>query len=361
VKAQLGGLARRATTLTELINKGHTVLHFDAGDAFFPRYDVRKEERKAVEDMATLYIRSFNLMKLAAYTVGDRDLVVGIPLLKKLEKKASFPFLSANVRNENGTPVFTPSILIKKAGLSIGVIGATTALMVNGQVVRETYKIDIKPPANAVRDEAAKLKKQGAQLLILLSHLNATELAAVAKLVPDIHIVLGGQDMRMEHSLKRVGNAFAGNGFMKGKYVSVMDLFIRNESLAFVDRNARSSLENRKRALEGQVRSRERSLDLTKKQPNAKNRVEIIERMIVQAKSELQEVEMDLEEVQDPDPNASHLRRTVTPLNKTIADEPTCAKWVAAYRKIHPDPKRKRRAPSPKKASKRPAQPVPRR
>ena len=220
---------------------------------------------------------------------------------------------------------------------------------------------DLAQVVNVQTKEAAKLKKQGAQLLILLSHLNETELAAVGKLVPDIHIVLGGQDMRMEHSLKRVGNAFSGNGFMKGKYVSVIDLFIRNQSLTFVDRNARSSLENRKRALEGQVRSRERSLDLTKKQPNAKNRIEIIERMIVQAKTELQELEMDLEEVNDPDPNASHVRRTLTPLNKTIADEPTCAKWITAYRKIHPDPKKKRRAPPPPKAGGRPAKPAPRR
>ncbi len=188
------------------------------------------KDAKQVEDIALLYVRSFNRMNLQAYTIGDRDLVLGISKLKQLQKKAKFPLLSVNILDDKDQPVFQPSTVLNSGGIKIGIIGATTALLVNRQKVESEHKLNVEKPVLAIRREVAKLKKQGVGLFILLSHLNQTEITEVGRLVPEIQIVLGGQDMRMEHTLKRVGSALVGNGYMKGKYLSIMDLMVQNQS-----------------------------------------------------------------------------------------------------------------------------------
>ena len=148
------------------------------------------KDAKPVNDIADLYVRAFNRMNLKAYTVGDRDLVLGISTLKKLQKKAKFPLLSANILDAKDQPVFKPSIVLNSGGTKIGVIGATTALLVNRQKVESNQKMRVEKPVLAIRREVAELKKQGVDLFILLSHLNQTETVEVGRLVPEIQIIL---------------------------------------------------------------------------------------------------------------------------------------------------------------------------
>jgi 2',3'-cyclic-nucleotide 2'-phosphodiesterase (5'-nucleotidase family) len=310
-----------------------------------------------VLDIADVYLKTFRQTGLAALTIGDRDLALGIKPLRALAKKASFPFLSANIVDSGGKPVFQAATIVKAAGYKVGIVGATTTLFVNRRQIQEKNGIQVVDPVEPVAKAVAKVKKSGAQLVILLSHLNQSELDRVLKGASGIHVVLGGQDTRMQHALDQHGETLSANGFFRGKYVSVSSLYVKSRSFAFVDRNRGSALSRRKSILESQLRSRELSLERARKNPKGASRVEVFQRLIVQIKTELQTLTMDIEDLKAPDPKASFIDWKLAPLGKQIVDDAAVAQIVTAYRKVHPDPKKRRKAVGPRPIPSRPIKP----
>jgi 2',3'-cyclic-nucleotide 2'-phosphodiesterase (5'-nucleotidase family) len=344
VKARLGGLARRATLVTKLRAEGVPALHFDAGDAFQARYEVTAAERTKVLDMADVFIRAFNSTKLDGYAVGDRDLALGIPELKKLEKRSKFPWLCANlVDAKSKKPLFKASVMLEAAGKKVLVVAAVTKTFFKKKELLDPQGIELADPAELVRAEIQK--HPGADLVVLLGHLNAGEIKEVVEKSPEIHFVLGGQTYRHEQTLGKVGGALVANGYFKGKNISVVDVGRIEKGKPFVDRNAKKGLVARKATLERQLKSREMSLERARKNPARKGSLDYLERNLVQLKTELQEVSMNLEDAAEPDKTAPWVRWDLTAMGKTIPDEPKVGEMVAAYRKKYPEPKKAKRQP----------------
>ncbi|MDF2834721.1 MAG: metallophosphoesterase [Paenibacillus sp.] len=81
----------------------------------------------------------------------------------------------------------SPSRIVHKNGLRIGLIGATAAF-------GEFYELlgwKATEPLAAIRDEAAKLQGQ-ADVIVVLSHLGLRHDEAMAAQIPGIHLILGG-------------------------------------------------------------------------------------------------------------------------------------------------------------------------
>ena len=319
-------------------------LHFDAGDAFQARYEIPDTERAKVLDMADVFFRAFNSTKLDAYAIGDRDLALGIPELKKLEKRAHFPLLSVNlVDAKSKKPLFKPSVMLEAAGKKVLVVAAVTKTFFKKKELLEPQGIELGDPTELVHAEIQK--HPGADLVVLLGHLNDGEIKEVVERSPEIHFVLGGQTYRHEQTLNKVGGALVANGYFKGKNISVVDVGRIEKGKPFVDRNARSGLASRKATLERQIKSRELSLEQARKNPSRKGSLDYLERNLVQLKTELQEVAMNLEDVAAPDPKAPWVRWDLTAMGKTIPDDPKVAEMVATYRKRYPEPKAAARRP----------------
>jgi 2',3'-cyclic-nucleotide 2'-phosphodiesterase (5'-nucleotidase family) len=344
VKARLGGLARRATYISQLTKEGVPFLHLDAGDVFQSKYEISETDRPGVLAVADVFIDAFHRMDVKAVAIGDRDLVLGIETLKAIDKKSKFPLLSSNVLKD-GKPVFTPSVLVTVNGKKIGIVGAVTALFVNRQKLEARDGVKLAPASETVPAEIAKLKAQGAEIFILLGHLNDSEVAAAVKAAPEIDFVLGGQWLRMDRVLKRVDGAWVSGGYMRGKNLSVMDLHVKNGSLEFVDRNSKLALEKRKQQLELQIRGREQSMERARKNAPKGNPPanDFLARNLVRLKTELQEVTMDIEDAQAPDQTASYIIWNMLGVDTSFEDEQHVGQAVAAYRAIHPDPTKKKK------------------
>ena len=74
-----------------------------------------------------LFSRIMNLMRYDAATVGNHDIEAGPEVYNRLRKEFRFPYLGANVINEDtGQPHFQPYTVIRRQGLRIAVLGLTT-------------------------------------------------------------------------------------------------------------------------------------------------------------------------------------------------------------------------------------------
>ncbi len=127
--------------------------------------------------------------------MGDLDLVLGVNFLKELENKYSFPFVSANLVDENGKLIFKPYVIKKVNGKNVGIFGimGDTSEMVSkvGQITNETVTIEdpIKAAEKIVNELAGKV-----DYLIALTHQGTNRDWVVARRVKGIDLVVGGHD-----------------------------------------------------------------------------------------------------------------------------------------------------------------------
>ncbi len=270
--------------------------------------------------------------------VGDRDLALGVARLRAFEKKGSFAFLSANILDSDQKPVFSPSIVVDLAGVKVGVIGATTALFYNKDERQNADRILVQPAAPAVAAEATRLAANGVKFVVLLGHLNPSEVEECIDAAPQIGLVLGGQWLEFDQLLRSHKGVLIAGAFQRGKNVSVLDAYVKNDSWKFVDRDARAALEGKKRELEAQILGRQKMIDSSKNDPSQADTVKFFEQNLVQLKTDLQEATLDLEDLTAPDPKASFVRWRLAPMDASLADDPTVQKSIDKHREKYPDP-----------------------
>ncbi len=178
-----GGVSRRATMIRDIRDKHDNVLLLDAGDIFqgTPYFNQFKGE---------IEMKVMEEMKYDVVTLGNHDFDIGMEAYVSAHKNATFPVVNCNY-NFGTTPfadLVKPSVIIKKAGMKIGVLGVGIDL--NGLVPAANFEGMIyTDPIAAANKEAAKLKKKGCDFVICLSHLGY-EFMDVTK-VCDKHLAAG--------------------------------------------------------------------------------------------------------------------------------------------------------------------------
>src|SRR4029453_10243246 len=122
-----GSITRRASFLKQLRATGRQICLLDGGSSLFAFEDRLKDaERDEAIRKAELIVEAYNRMGYQAMAVGSFDLVGGMDTLLALQKRAKFPFLSANVvHTKTKSLFFKPYTILETAGVKIGVIGLT--------------------------------------------------------------------------------------------------------------------------------------------------------------------------------------------------------------------------------------------
>ena len=98
------------------------------------------------------------------------------------------PILISNI-DDSAEPLFqglySKSMVTTKFGRPIGIVGVTTRGFFSGKLL-------ILPEVESVRDEVSKLKEQGINIIIVLSHCGLEIDREIAKHSGDIDIIVGG-------------------------------------------------------------------------------------------------------------------------------------------------------------------------
>lgn len=101
----------------------------DAGDLFFKSLQVSGIQEEIGALKAKTVVEGFNIIGCDVFNVGRNDFANGSDFLMSLSDSAQFPFISANIINEeSGKLVFEPYKIVERGNLKFGILGLVTGL-----------------------------------------------------------------------------------------------------------------------------------------------------------------------------------------------------------------------------------------
>ncbi|MCC6318330.1 MAG: 5'-nucleotidase C-terminal domain-containing protein [Gemmatimonadaceae bacterium] len=168
------GLARAATIVDSVraANPGRVVL-VDAGDLLQGNpltYVADRLDTLGVHPV----IAAMNVMRYDAAAVGNHEFNYGLPHLRRAIRQAEFPFLAANVevpgRERRLGPRFAPSRIVTRAGVRVGIVGATNPGANVWDRDNLTGRLRITDIVPAVRRAVADVRRRGAQVVVVVMH-----------------------------------------------------------------------------------------------------------------------------------------------------------------------------------------------
>ncbi len=204
------GFAKISTIVNGLKEeKGkENVLLLDAGDTLHGLPLASIPKGKSIVDV-------MNLVGYDAMVPGNHDFNYGYDRLLELNDMAKFPIIAANMQPEpeTGIRLLDKSIIKDIDGLKVGIFGLATPETKYKSNPKNTEGIEFKAPVEAARNMVAKLKDEGADIIIALSHLGMDEETAknersttVAAQVEGIDLIIDGHS----HSTLKEGKIING-------------------------------------------------------------------------------------------------------------------------------------------------------
>lgn len=182
----IGGLVKASAVLGNLQASEPNPLLLHAGDLF-------SGDIYFNATLGTVELRLLAGLGLDAMTVGNHELWLGPDALAFAWQTAfpggigAFPLLGANV----GLPVVVPNAMLRAGPIKVGVFGLTTPY----DLVVAQYRVPISSDLVGVaKAQVAKLRADGAQVVVLLSHLGLPLDQVIAQNVPGIDVIVGGHD-----------------------------------------------------------------------------------------------------------------------------------------------------------------------
>lgn len=190
-KLNIGGEAAASTIISyerkQAAEKGEDFLLLDAGDMAMGTSLSGMFEGKPMIDV-------MNKQGYDAATIGNHDFDWGVDALQNMIQNADFPFLAANIRDKFGKPLpnTQPFVIKELPGLKVGLVGVITpetAEISNDDAVRQ---MDFQDPVASLNVTIPEMKRQGAELIVVLSHSGLEQDKRIAEKVKGVDLIVGG-------------------------------------------------------------------------------------------------------------------------------------------------------------------------
>ena len=120
-------------------------------------------------------IKAINKMGLTAMTAGNHDFNYGYQRLLDLRKLANFNIMGSNVIDEDGNPILNTGSIVNVDGLNIGIFGLSTPETKTKSSPVNTEGLTFVDSVETAKAEVEKLKAEGADIVVCLSHLGVNE------------------------------------------------------------------------------------------------------------------------------------------------------------------------------------------
>lgn len=194
------------------------MLLLDAGNLLFkPDSMATVQERITASGIAGIY----GQIPYDAVAVGPYDLPAGIDFLRETGAKG-FPWLSANVVNENGLPVFEPFRKISKNGLTIGVIGLTGhGSVLPGRIQIVDWDLALRPLLETLSPSC--------DLIVVLSSLTEEDNRRLMEAYPAVDILFSADRRLGNVHPKVVRSTLTAQVVSQGKYLGKLDIDWRKD------------------------------------------------------------------------------------------------------------------------------------
>ena len=164
------GLSRVATLVDRVRAEGNPVLLLDSGDTIqgspLGYYHHRKHPGPPDPTMLAMSHLRFDAM-----AVGNHEFNFGLPAIESARHDASFPWLSANVVKEDGTPFFTPYLVKEMNGVRVGILGLITPNVPNWETPENYAGLTFLDTVETARRYVPLLReKEGVDVVVAVTH-----------------------------------------------------------------------------------------------------------------------------------------------------------------------------------------------
>ncbi len=192
----IGGAARLVTAIAQrrAALEGQNVLLLNGGDNFQGSLFYTTYKGKAEGEF-------LNLMKFDAMTVGNHEFDDGEDALVPFLEMAEFPVLSANVNPNAQSRVgdmIKPSVVLDVGGEKIGIVGAVTND--TPEIAMPGPNIWIEDDIATITAEVEKLKAEGINKIIALTHVGYERDKERIAMIPGVDVVVGGHSHTLLHN-----------------------------------------------------------------------------------------------------------------------------------------------------------------
>ncbi|MBK9708372.1 MAG: 5'-nucleotidase C-terminal domain-containing protein [Acidobacteria bacterium] len=193
-KGRNAGLARVAALRKKIISESPNTLFFLGGDTISPSVasSIFKGEQM---------IASWNVLGLDIAVLGNHEFDFGDDVLIKRMSESKFVWLGSNVIDrQSGKPFnnMPPFVIRNIAGIRVGVLGLLTPETETSSKPGANIRF-VDPIATAKR-LARKMREEGAQIVIAVTHMNLSDDKRLAQ-TGLVDIILGGHEHELLQSL----------------------------------------------------------------------------------------------------------------------------------------------------------------
>ncbi|XP_066597557.1 apyrase-like isoform X2 [Prorops nasuta] len=180
-----GGIARVYTAVKQLKDERPNAIFLNAGDHFQGTmwYNVHRWNATAV---------FLNKLPHDAMTIGNHDFDDNVAGLVPFLKRVNTTVVVANIDDSQEPSIqnlYQNSTIIERDGRKIGIIGV---ILSTTNTISATGKLSFYDEVRTINEESKKLKNQGIDIIIVLSHVGLDVDKIIAAKCPLVDVIVGG-------------------------------------------------------------------------------------------------------------------------------------------------------------------------
>ena len=183
----IGGAGVLGTALNrqklDILRRGGRYLLLDAGDLFQGSMEVNLTQGLAMIDL-------YNHLGYVVTALGNHDFDYGPQALRQAYEQAHFTPVCANLDGHDR--FWRRSVKLRVGPLKIGIFGLITPDLPSVSVKKNLAGVQLRNVATAAAAEATALRRDGCDLVVLLSHCGHPMDRLLAWWTPDIDVIIGG-------------------------------------------------------------------------------------------------------------------------------------------------------------------------
>jgi 2',3'-cyclic-nucleotide 2'-phosphodiesterase (5'-nucleotidase family) len=231
----VGGLAHVKTVVDrERAKNPEGTLTLNAGDIAEGTMESYLTQGKAVA-------AAFNSIGFDAIELGNHDFSWGQDALKCIVEGLDAPVLAANVvKTSDGSTLdgVKPYIVKDLKGVRVGIIGLDTTTTPRYVDESKLEGIRFEDAAATLKKQMPRMKEEGADLILVLSHLGFEDDKKLAADVPGIDLIVGGHSHTELPGGHREGDTMIVQAGSQGEYVGKLQIDVDPGSKKIVSHKA---------------------------------------------------------------------------------------------------------------------------
>lgn len=212
----IGGMDRRWNAMVAFPEDSR--IFVDAGNLLYKSAKAADYLSPQWFEQALGVIEGYNILHADAVAVGENEFALGVKKFLEITKKAKFPFLSANLYWKNKNELLVKdSLMLERQGRKIGIFALFHPSL------NLPDELEARDPLEAAKQMVKKLKSQGAEMVILLSHQGYDEDEKLAKAVSGIDLIVGAHSQSLLQSPDMVNDTLVVQLSSQGQMLGMVE------------------------------------------------------------------------------------------------------------------------------------------